>query len=240
MSIEAVAKALQDYASQFQHYVRSPWTWHFAGVVARSGGEWVTLENYNRADELEKACLSLAAQVEATYRGQIDRIMSELRDDMNGKSVAEFNTFISGGANYVIDELNTYLQAQVQPAIANFPAASGMWFFQLYGSKKGQSFHEAMAQTGDFVNPLTVRWREPVTAEYVADCKAKLTEKVIELLAAHNREDDKQHLNEVLPQIVEKAKRDIDQATTKPEVTKITKRALTSIESRQTVLSLLH
>lgn len=76
----------RDYRSGEDREMR--WPYHFAGVVAVSGNDRVTLENYARGDNR---------------------------------------------------------QAGADPR----------WFFQMYGNKPGQSFHEA-TQGPDYVNPLTV------------------------------------------------------------------------------------
>lgn len=73
------------------------WNYHWAGIIAKSGSDIVTLENYNRADENK----------------QTDYLPS------------------SG-----VDE-------------------DKRWFFQIYGQEVGQTFHEKMKETDDFLNPLT-------------------------------------------------------------------------------------
>jgi hypothetical protein len=65
------------------------WSFHFGGVVARSGGDRITLENYARGDNR---------------------------------------------------------QATADPR----------WYFQMYGEKKGQSFHEFHAGRKEYANPVTV------------------------------------------------------------------------------------
>lgn len=79
----------RDYGSGQDRDLR--WPYHFAGVIAVSGNDRVTLENYARGDNR---------------------------------------------------------QAQPDPR----------WFFQMYGNKPGQSFHE-VTQGQDYVNPLTVVMR---------------------------------------------------------------------------------
>ncbi|HTQ79118.1 MAG TPA: DUF4157 domain-containing protein [Thermoanaerobaculia bacterium] len=70
------------------------WPYHWGGVVARSGADVVTLENYARE---------------------------------------------SGGSK----------------------SADPRWYFQMYGEKPGQSFHEAWKATGEFANPVTLTMRNP-------------------------------------------------------------------------------
>lgn len=79
--------ALYDFKSG--NTISTSWGWHFATVVAVSGGDRVTLENFARGD----------------FRG-----------------------------------------GNPDPR----------WYFQMYGSKRGQSFHEETASTGTYANPVTV------------------------------------------------------------------------------------
>lgn len=71
-----------------------PWPYHWGGVVAKSGSDVVTLENYARP----------------------------------------------GGGNR---------------------SADPRWYFQMYGRKEGQSFHEAWQSSGAFANPVTLAMRNP-------------------------------------------------------------------------------
>lgn len=70
------------------------WPYHFAGVVARSGTDVITLENYARRNR-------------------------------------------------------------------PFPSADPRWYFQMYGRKEGQSFHEAWKGANAFANPVTLALRNP-------------------------------------------------------------------------------
>ncbi len=70
------------------------WAYHFAGVVARSGKDRITLENYARPD-------------------------------------------------------------------ARAEAADPRWYFQMYGEKQGQSFHEFHKARNDYANPATVVFQGP-------------------------------------------------------------------------------
>jgi hypothetical protein len=74
------------------------WNYHFGGVVARSGGDRVTLENYARGD--------------------------------NRKNNAD-----------------------------------PRWYFQMFGEKQGQSFHEFYAAKPDYSNPVTIVHKNPNRVE---------------------------------------------------------------------------
>lgn len=70
------------------------WLYHFGGVVARSGSDRITLENYARGDDRR------------------------------------------GGAD-------------------------PRWYFQMYGEKQGQSFHEFYSARPDYANPVTISYKNP-------------------------------------------------------------------------------
>ena len=74
------------------------WNYHFGGVVARSGNDRITLENYARGD-----------------------------NRMNN--------------------------------------ADPRWYFQMYGEKQGQSFHEFYSAKPDYANPVTISQRNPNRVE---------------------------------------------------------------------------
>jgi hypothetical protein len=78
---------LRDYESKTDRDVN--WAYHFGGVVARSGNDRITLENYARGD------------------GRVDQ-------------------------------------------------ADPRWYFQMYGTAKGQSFHEFHKAKNEYANPVTI------------------------------------------------------------------------------------
>lgn len=138
------------------------WTWHYAAVVAKSGDDRVTMENYNRTtadkddktQELDQLWLSLSV----TYAHYVDA-------NINNKRNSEEK----------IKALETKLQQQVgalNGGLQRFtyqdqsPAQADRWYFQMYGSPRkqfqgglvqDQSFHTEWTQAGGFVNPMTIR-----------------------------------------------------------------------------------
>lgn len=78
------------------------WPYHFGGVVARSGSDRVTLENYARKDE----------------------------------------------------------------GLGN-PMSDPRWYFQMYGVKQGQSFHEANYALGGYANPVTSAYHNEDRSELI-------------------------------------------------------------------------
>lgn len=149
------------------------WSWHFAGVVAKetSGGDdRVTLENYNRR---------------TVNTGELRRTFLKLIKDFREfeqfvKTRNEFNTNPLNATNYhkIIEDRKKQIDKDSDEAKAlaqwgTKPGTGpGQWFFKMYGSAEqdvggateDQSFHAAMTRSGDFKNPLTVRFNAPLAA----------------------------------------------------------------------------
>jgi hypothetical protein len=142
-----------------------------------------------------------------------------------GRSVEDILKDDPSFPSYAVQELSKELVAQGQAAILQAPQPSGLWYFQMYGSKAGQTFHEASVRSGDFTNPLTVRWRDALTDEFCAKRKDELDAKAKTLRARHRRDPAKRHLETRMPPIVTQAKSDLDQAKTKQEASEIYRQA---------------
>jgi hypothetical protein len=139
--------------------LQSIWGYHYAAVVAKSndGKDTVTLENYNRTDDIYKLLVEvMKRQIAANankFKDTLDEVTpvdGDQRPDTQRKlmRVLEVARGISPD-----DAQSAFLQ------IANSYAASESWFFKMQSQKKGQSFHEQQAASGAFVNPLTLRVR---------------------------------------------------------------------------------
>ena len=114
------------------------WGEHWAGVVAKSGGDYVTLENYNRN-------VSTVAIVEQA----IERDYKELR------GISHIGTYKQRTAHYASQGGETrwqrmqrlgrnYLQyaVDVGQVAGHFANETDNWYFAMYG-RGAQSFHEA-------------------------------------------------------------------------------------------------
>ena len=139
--------------------LQSIWGYHYAAVVAKSndGTDTVTLENYNRADDVYKLLVEvMKRQIEANANkfkdilAEVTPVDGDQRPDTHFKlmRVLEVARGISPE-----DAYSAFLK------IANSYAATESWFFKMQSQKKGQSFHEQQAASGAFVNPLTLRVR---------------------------------------------------------------------------------
>lgn len=137
------------------------WNYHFAGVVARSldTADWVTLENYTRNQQAEKALHELAGKLLDEYREKTKGWFS------NREGKTPTGVFESDRTAEMITKLGNTSRAKAlseyQALGTNEAAWKQKWFFRMYGSQAGQRFHEKQYNggQGDFVNPLTVRVR---------------------------------------------------------------------------------
>ena len=57
------------------------WTWHFAGVVARRGGDAITLENYTRGGEYQKALMTIVDSIVATREDLATQIIEIVKGE---------------------------------------------------------------------------------------------------------------------------------------------------------------
>lgn len=137
------------------------WNYHFAGVVARSldGHDWVTLENYTRDQQAQKALHELEGKLLDEYRKKTTGWIFN-REGKTPKGEFESDRIVT-----MIQELAKVTRAKAQSEYMALGMAKeawkSKWFFRMYGSGAGQRFHEKQYNggQGDFVNPLTVRTR---------------------------------------------------------------------------------
>jgi hypothetical protein len=143
------------------------WNYHFAGVVARStsGNDWVTLENYTRNQNAQKALHDLEGKLLGDYR-------EKTRTLWNGYTSQEPKG--AHESDRIIEMIRKLAGTTRDKAVREYMALGedklqwqGKWFFRLYGSQPGETFHDKQYAngTGDFVNPLTVRVRKPSPAQ---------------------------------------------------------------------------
>lgn len=115
------------------------WGEHWAGVVAKSGGDYVTLENYNRAVAGRKLIL---AKLEQDYKeinaaGGTRAFSDGTRKYRSLANEARLRRLARLGRGYMsygvqIAGFSGFYAGQLQ----------NMWYFAMYGSKKGQTFHD--------------------------------------------------------------------------------------------------
>lgn len=152
--------------------VTDGWTWHLAAVVATSldGKDRVTLENYNREVEKDKA----KRKIFAGLRGQFEE-MNRLLVGLRAPEQLD-----AGAMKELLQKAEKRASQELQPAVyralesfrqLDATPGGGLWYFGMYGpaeeqvdgGTQDQSFHRAMVATGDFANPITYRLRGKAT-----------------------------------------------------------------------------
>jgi outer membrane protein OmpA-like peptidoglycan-associated protein len=151
------------------------WGYHFAAVVAKSrrGDDSVTLENYNRAGDLEEARKLLLADLETRFALQLTGYLAaNPPPNLTVTATDDAGRKLQEGANdrkrlerigEILYWLEHAAQANVQQAKDAYQAmhderlskGASLWYFRMVGKQAGQSFHEQMAASGYFSNPLT-------------------------------------------------------------------------------------
>lgn len=130
------------------------WKFHFAGVVAISGEDRVTLENYKRS--AESAVATLHAELIKRYRERTNVLVRQWHKlRYRGRYDAEFAPH--GPAMKAVQRLVEKEAKQIgadgqrEFARLNQDALRGnRWFFRMYGRRPGQSFHEQKVRTQDY------------------------------------------------------------------------------------------
>jgi hypothetical protein len=123
------------------------WDMHYAGVVAMSptGSDRITLEDYNRNDEMNDLRAELYERLKVRYAAELEgkehlmsasEILTELAQSIDGMEWIDAR----GLANQMVS-------AQ----------GRSTWYFRMFGVRKDQSFHQLSHEGGDTVNPLTLR-----------------------------------------------------------------------------------
>lgn len=145
-------------------------------MVARSGdgADYVTLENCNRGGDVDRLVQRLYFDL---YTRNKQAILTTLRDAENADDLLAASNLRPKEKDERATTLRDCLRAIVTVVTENEGIATAQakreaneitqtqgdlrWFFKLYGSHKGQSFHEQMAKSGYFVDPITLRVRKP-------------------------------------------------------------------------------
>ena len=150
-----------DYTTGERREGQDTWGYHHAAVVARSldGKDWMTLENYNRTPQIK----------DEGYQYLLEKYTEDAtrkREELAGQRKTE---------TQIAQDLRYYLMAEYETAFLDYQTVlqesdfdgPALWFFRMYGSEAGQSFHEQQAASGGYVNPLTVRIRKNVVGRHL-------------------------------------------------------------------------
>ncbi|MGW5868048.1 hypothetical protein ACWFRJ_38550 [Streptomyces sp. NPDC055239] len=137
------------------------WGFHFAGVAALSanGEDRVTLENYTRTANSGDALQELLPKLVEEFKTKtaIPLLRPKGKPAPGGSEMDQVNKLlkeIAGSAQRGTEEFRRLSEAKNE--------WNSKWFFRMYGSGAGQSFHEQQYDSGrgDFVNALTLRVRK--------------------------------------------------------------------------------
>lgn len=127
------------------------WGYHYAGVVATSteGADYVTLENYNRTSDMTAAIKIAVEELVQAKGGAIKQWYTQqrLKNLTPGK---QLELLVKDKVGKNPEEVKRRLRDTVDAKHGE------AWYFAMFGSKAGQSFHEKNAKSGYFANPLTV------------------------------------------------------------------------------------
>lgn len=160
------------------------WGYHFAAVVAESGdrADQITLENYNRSGDQEEARKLLLQRLEHDFaleltdylrdhpspdlsidegtlpaepqaRDEARKIRENANDKVRRKRIGEILHWLQARVMATEQEAKTAYQQMENERLSK---GTSMWYFRMVGTRHGQSFHEQMAGSNFFSNPLTM------------------------------------------------------------------------------------
>lgn len=136
------------------------WIYHYAGVVAKDGGDTITLENYNRGQEkkwiindafddlflAQQDFRDFVWQTTPTLKAQDHIQQRDLINQMQARGVV-----LNGALQVLYDTARDTANANIGPI-------NSMIHFKMYGSEVGQSFHEKWQPST--ANQITLRIRQ--------------------------------------------------------------------------------
>jgi hypothetical protein len=188
------------------------WGYHYAGVAAKSldGKDSVTLENYNRRDDIIAKGPEIKEALLAKFRTRLGNNYNQINQTDASQL---FNTF-SDSEGVVKEFMDEYKK------ILNSAEPNKAWYFAMYGSLKDQSFHEKQAASGFFSNPLTIRVRK-LMSEAKQDWNAEITQHVQDLqnyVTDHDNETSKKITGGNIVQALQAMDNQINQATSSQEL----------------------
>jgi outer membrane protein OmpA-like peptidoglycan-associated protein len=124
------------------------WGYHFGAVIAESGDkkDQILLENYARKTDLKEGQALLLSRLQEDFRDRLRAVT--LTGDL-GEQIGAI--LIALG-----DTATTARQAWTKMYVEEVGKLTSLWYFRIVGEGAGQSFHEQMAGSGYFANPMTV------------------------------------------------------------------------------------
>jgi hypothetical protein len=231
LAIDQAVQALKDGAPQ-------SWTYHYASVVARDGGDSVTLENYNRTSE-DRSVLEREVRGLLAHRNDLDTVIEHVHAWMGNHEVI-INPEITAEERRTFETHRDEAAAQLRQLGLAFESDAqpegDRWFFQMYGPVKSvpgaaddQSFHRAWTQTpGEFSNPLTLRVSGVADAGYKQRMVAEMRTRVDAAVGMWEPTKRRAFKAQI--------EADIDEATTRVEVARAIERGVARARAEASTL----
>jgi hypothetical protein len=154
---QSIAAALSDGGTKAEHSVAAfagaerefVWGYHYGAVIADSGDgkDQIILENYARKHDLVEGQKRLIRELK-------ERFAAELRDaTITGERPYDQ---IGQILKHLGDDAGDNMTAYTRMYTEQVGALATRWYFRMVGEGARQSFHEQMAGSGYFANPLTL------------------------------------------------------------------------------------
>ncbi|AFY33601.1 DUF4157 domain-containing protein [Calothrix sp. PCC 7507] len=160
----------QERANRAMH-LKVFWGEHYAGVIAKDGGDTMTYENYNRAPQwkwpINEAFNNLYLNVQEfrQYIRGLNQILKERNYSKQKQLIDDFATHVHNtsmvltvGQQQMVDSAVNTVKGYIEGS-SDF--AKDMMYFQMYGQQLGQSFHEKFTTSPEplaaTANAMTLR-----------------------------------------------------------------------------------
>ena len=136
------------------------WIYHYAGVIAKDGGDTITLENYNRAQEkrwIISDAFNRLFLAQQDFRDFVWQSTTDLKAQDFARQRQLINNMqargalLNGAFQGLYDTAHGIVEAHIGPM-------RSMIHFKMYGSEAGQSFHEKWQPST--ANQVTLRIRQ--------------------------------------------------------------------------------
>jgi hypothetical protein len=137
------------------------WGYHFASVVAKSGEDAITLENYRRETELKHSLLTFLLDQRRELDEEIAKALREVLNEHSGEEqTSRSKLWRELAIKHLLDKETKMCRLFQSMSKQAADVAAQLWFFRMYGSKRKQTFHHIQSKSGSFSNPITLRVRE--------------------------------------------------------------------------------
>lgn len=151
----------KDYAKSDEPTNAFVWGYHFSAVIAESLEKeyQIAMENYNRDSDIKASKTELLNELKSKFKDKIKGL------ELKGDEVAQIGK-ISEYINKNIEVSEKEARAAYgRMWKANNGSVNAHWYFRMIGQGKNESFHEQMASSPYFVNPMTLAVGNLATGE---------------------------------------------------------------------------